>query len=57
MKCIELIYDPEDETAEECQARVDEAIEATGLPSEDVTVIVREIVHCIPPTVSYCGNA
>ena len=57
MRYISLTYDPAEETAAEFEIRCDEAIVATGLPADEVTLVVREIVHCIPPTVDYCGNA
>jgi hypothetical protein len=57
MRYIHLIYDPAEETQEEFEIRCDEAMVATGLPAQEVTVVVREIVHCTPPTVDYCGNA
>jgi hypothetical protein len=57
MRYIHLTYDPKEESQEEFDIRVDEAIVATGLPAGEVTVCIREIVHCTPPTVDYCGNA
>jgi hypothetical protein len=50
MKFIKLIYDPKEETEEAFEARKAEAIAATGEPEENVTVIVREIVHWNPTT-------
>jgi hypothetical protein len=56
MKYIRLWHDPKEETSEAFEARKAEAIAATGEP-EEVTIVIREIVHRVAPTVDYCGNA
>jgi hypothetical protein len=57
MRYIQLTFDPAEETDAEFEIRCDEAIVATGLPAEEVTLVIREIVHCAPPNVDYVGNA
>jgi len=56
MKFIELIFDPKEETEEAFEARVAEAIAATGEPAENVRVIVNEIVEWQRPTVDDIGH-
>ena len=43
MRYIHLTFDPAEETQEQFDIRVDEAIVATGLPAGEVTVCIREI--------------
>jgi hypothetical protein len=54
-KFIELIFDPKEETKEAFEARVAEAIAATGEPTENVRVIVNEIVDWQRPTPIHCA--
>ena len=56
-KVISLIYDPKEESKEAFEARMAQAVAATGEPEENVTVIVTEIVDCKRPTVDEHGHA
>jgi hypothetical protein len=55
MRYIHLTYDPAEETPEQFEIRCDEAMVATGLPADEVTLVIREVVHCTAPTVTYCA--
>ena len=41
MRYISLVYDPKEEAVEQFEIRCNEAIVATGLPAEEVTLVVR----------------